>query len=246
MNTKAYLALMSIVSLFVPFNLHANTLDLIGFGSANIDGAYASGEWSPAGSYDFVLNTPEGTTDATLFMMNDLSNMYVGLRFARSVVDPGNSFSIIFDNDNDGAIEQGDDVILYNPGSSLGFYDESASFTPPCSGICYRLDSYFGGSIDGSGAFSNDGVYSLYELSHPLNSEDDLFDFSLAPGDVIGIHTIHVRMIAANANHPEGFGDTFVYAGQYSVAAIPTPSALALLVPGLLLIALKFGKQDIS
>lgn len=200
----------------------------VGCGILSIDGVLCPGEWDSAVTMSFVVNVPEGgTTPATLFVMNDASNLYLALRFERSVVDPGNSLSFEFDNDNDGQAEEGDDVMLFNPSVGLGFIDDFGTNNPPCpagsgEASCGFEDIDHGGSNDGAGAFLNDGTYSVYEMSHPLDSDDDLHDFSLTAGQTVGFY-LSLRMIQQDANYPEGFGDT-KYPGFRNYAQITIKS----------------------
>jgi len=104
---------------------------LFGVGTATVDGILSPGEWDAAGSIDLVINLPGGGTEAaTLFVMNDATDLYLALRFARSVVDPGNSLVLEFDNNDDGVAANGDDVIVFNP--AVGFFDGFRTNEPPC------------------------------------------------------------------------------------------------------------------
>ncbi len=179
-----------------------------GLGTATVDGVMSAGEWDGAGSVDFSVIVPEGgTTPGTVFVMNDANNLYLAIRFARPIVDPGNTASFEFDNNHSGQLDTGDDGIVFTPG--LGFLDEVRGEEPPCppDTICSFTDIRLGGTNDGAGAFSNDGTFTVYEFSHPLDSADDAHDFSLGPGDTVDF-SVSIRMIAAGAEWPMGFGDT--------------------------------------
>jgi len=202
----------------------AAPITLSAVGTAIIDGSLSASEWGSAGYFDFIVNTPYGgTTPGRLFAMNDEDSAYFGLRFVRSAADPGNAFAIEFDNDGNGAITDGDDGIILNP--SVGFVDlfRSSGFGCPPSMLCSFRDTEIGGARDGAGAFANDGTYTIYEFSHPLNSGDS-FDFSLAAGDTIGMAPF-IRMIAAGGTYPSGFGDTDLRFGvvEFAVASVPEP-----------------------
>ena len=170
---------------------HAPGVSLSGFGTATIDGVISAGEWDGAGSADFLVNIPEGgTTPGTLLVMNDADNLYLAVRFARSFVDPDSQLSFEFDNDNDGVWpEQGDDILGFN--LSIGFFDLVRTNEPPCQpgkppGSCGFFDTTVGGTNEVEGALLNDGAFTVYEQSHPLDSEDNTHDFSLAAGDTVG------------------------------------------------------------
>ena len=75
------------------------------------------------------------------------------------------------------------------------------------NGLCSYFDTQFpNGTSDGAGAFHNDGGFTVYEFSHPLTAKDP-YDFSRAPRQTLGL-TLFLRMIAAGAVFPSGFGDT--------------------------------------
>ena len=154
-------------------------LSLRGYGTATIDGVLAPGEWDTAGRYDFAAaRAPAeggGTVPATLYVMNDAVNLYLALRV--SVVDLGYSaFDVQFADPPPGSIfADGDDVLRTTPSS---FEDLHLHFTPPIY-YPWMLDEADGGTSDGAGVTSSNGVLSVFEVAHPLNSADDRHDFSL-------------------------------------------------------------------
>lgn len=202
-----------------------------GVGTAVIDGTLSSGEWDDAGQVSFNANLPGGgTTPATLFVMNNETDLYLAVRFQRSFVDPGNTLAFEFDNDNDGVAENGDDLLLVNPASSPAFVDEFRTNISPCTSTseaaCGFKDTDHGGTNDGAGAFANDGTFSVYEMSHPLNTADDDHDFSLAFGDIVGMF-LSLRMIGVDGEFPDDFGDTdFPGFRNYLAITIATPVVL--------------------
>ncbi|MGB9081413.1 MAG: hypothetical protein WCD00_08940, partial [Desulfuromonadaceae bacterium] len=120
--------------------------------------------------------------------------------FARSIEDPGNTAAFEFDNDHSGDSQiVGNDILLINP--TDGFFDEVRTTVPPCpsGSICGFYDTSVGGTNNGSGAFANDGTFTTYEFSHPLNSADDANDFSLSIGDTVGF-TLSIRIIATGGD----------------------------------------------
>ncbi len=185
---------------------------LAGCGTATVDGTMARREWRHADSIRFDANLPDGgTTSARLFVMNDDANLYVALRFARAVVDPGNSLGLEFDNDHDCTRENGDDAVVMNP--DIGdLTDDFRTNDPPCPpgsppAACGPRDVDAGGTNDGHGAFANDGAFTVYEISHPLDSGDVGHDFALGAGDRVGMF-VFLRMIGAGGVFPDDFGDT--------------------------------------
>ncbi len=205
---------------------------LSGYGTATIDGVLNADEWATAAKYDLSVNVPRGgTTPATLYVMNDNQNLYLALRFRRSTVDPGNSLTFEFDNNNDGMAASGDDIIGFDPPNS--FVDGFRTNLPPCTSsdpaACGFNDADYGGTNDGSGAFKNDGTFSVYEMSHPLNSGDIGHDFALNPGDTVGFFLM-LRMIGPGGVFPDDYADTF-FPGWRSYGQIVTckPSASQLI-----------------
>jgi hypothetical protein len=150
-----------------------------------IDGIMSPGEWANAGSVNIAVNLPEGgTTPGTIFAMNDAVNLYVAFRFERSAADPVNHASFEFDNDHSGgARAEGDDLLVINASTTVFGFGDDHRYN---AGSNIRFDADDGGTQDGSGAFGNDGTFTVYEFSHPLDSADNPHDFSLAYGDTVG------------------------------------------------------------
>ena len=160
---------------------------LSGSGTAAVDGILSPGEWDSAGRLDFPVPRPPhdggGTFTATLYVMNDATNLYLGMR-APLVAAP-EWLMFIFDNDNNGVFADGHDIIQLTPGASLR--DEFYSTQPPCPPgfFCPTLDTTAGGTSDGTGVAVISSDYVFYEIAHPLNSGDRL-DFALKAGDRVG------------------------------------------------------------
>src|SRR5262245_18097596 len=97
-------------------------------------------------------------------------------------------------NHNGGPPEEGDDILLVCPGLSIlvisRFVDEVRTTRSPCptGQLCGFFDVQLSvpGAQDGAGMASNNGSFSFFEISHPLDSADSANDFSLSPGSVIG------------------------------------------------------------
>lgn len=216
-----------------PAGAHAPGVVLSGVGSAMIDGVLSPGEWNSAGCVDFPVNIPGGgTTPGTVCAMNDGGNLYLAIRFARTVVDPGNSASFEFDNDHSGGPRvNGDDIISFMPNSATGLGDGARTNAGPCpTGLCGLFDTDLGGTSDGAGAFHNDGTHAVYEFSHPLNTADDAHDFSLGPDSTVGF-TLSIRIIGAGGQFPEDFGDTTFPAGSFGDIEIENVSLTAAVLP---------------
>jgi len=184
---------------FVSASLTSQPVVLSGQGTAMIDGVLSPGEWDQAASFNFAVHRLPaeggGTTPPTLYVMNDGSNLYVAVKVARPSLDNGqsppsfngSSIAIDFDNDDDGSffINSTDRIVLH---AQVGLIDAFWTNQSPCppGSICEGEDTTAGGTNDGQGALKNNGVFSFYEMSHPLNSGDLLHDFSLMPRDAVG------------------------------------------------------------
>ncbi len=168
---------------------HAPGVRLSASGAAVVDGVFSPGEWDTAAHIDFHLNLPAGgTTPATLFVMNDATKLYLGVRIPGPQIGRG-GIAFEFDNDHDGIREQGDNIAAVNATedgaleSSLdGFRDHCGNPNPACG---FR-DTDYGGTSDMVGAVTNDGTATFYEYSVILDSADNAHDFSLRVGDTVG------------------------------------------------------------
>jgi hypothetical protein len=176
-----------------------------------VDGVLFDGEWDQATVFHFDANVPDGgMTPASVYLTNDDANLYVAVRLRREIADAGNSLGFEFDANGDNRISAWDDGFVVNPGAR-GLYDvvwvtSEQYLNCPVGAVCGPLDEKLGGTNDGDWSFENAGSFTVYEASHPLNS-GDAYDFALSPGDVIGFQ-LFLRMIAADARYPEGYGDT--------------------------------------
>jgi hypothetical protein len=210
-----------LLGIIAPVNSEAHYSDTVlsGFGTAAIDGVMSPGEWDGAGRIDYLANVPThdggGTTPVTLFVMNDETSLYIALRILRVSFGGATNPIFEFDNNHNGVWpEEGDDgfgmaVGIYSPAT---FFDVFRTSQPPCpsGSICGLLDGDFGGTNDGTTAASNDGQFTHIEFSHPLNSNDDLHDFSISLGDSIGFHhSLRLFSVDPLCNYgPDCYADT--------------------------------------
>ncbi len=168
-----------------------------GRGTAVVDGLLSPLEWDSAARVDFeaVLPVIDGgaRVPASIFVMNDASNLYLAASLGGI---PGCTYNpnFMFNNDNHGASsELGDDwLAAHLPASASGGVDLLDIFVYPVGNA--GLDTFAGsgyppaGTIDGSAAGSHPGGTTTWvEISHPLDSADDAHDFSLRPGDGVGL-----------------------------------------------------------
>ena len=196
----------------LPAQAHAPDVVLSGFGTATIDGQLGPGEWDSAAKVDVLVNLPVsdggGSTNGTLFVMNDGTNLYLAVKILRAQLNTGDlGFGldqVLFEFDNShngGPPEDGDDILLLSPGVNIlgvsTFLDEVRTTRPPCppGGLCGFLDVQLDapGTNDGAGAATNNGSFSFFEISHPLDSADSANDFNLNPGATVGF-TLQVNL----------------------------------------------------
>ncbi|MDW8040108.1 MAG: hypothetical protein RMJ03_01625 [Nitrososphaerota archaeon] len=147
-----------------------------------IDGVIEDEEWSAAAKIDFNMTSYNGT----IYVMNDGGNLYLAAKIADN--DFGATFSdfdvfmFLFDNDNDGVPERGDDGLFCFTITGPP-YDVFYNITEPNA---WPNDVADGGTADGYHDETGDGSYNYFECTHPLDSFDDAHDFSLKIGDAVG------------------------------------------------------------
>ncbi|SIO44053.1 hypothetical protein SAMN05444722_2165 [Rhodovulum sp. ES.010] len=198
---------------------------LSGFGTASVDGVIAPGEWNPAGSVNFLVNTPGGgTAAATLWAMNDRVNLYLGVEIAGTYDLPDVNFE--FDVDGDATTSDGDDAVVVN--TTVGYRDSVRTSDPavcPVPGPCGVPDPLVGGVVNGTAAIDETLLSTVFEVVKPLDSGDPN-DFALTTGDTIGLYTF-VRLIDTGV----GQADTrrFYPTDSIAIAPVPGPASLGLL-----------------
>lgn len=138
-------------------------------------------EWGTADTQSFTIDMGYGVYTGTLYVMNNDINLYLAVEIADDDFDTTDQVWFLFDNDHNGALEDGDDS-LYVYGSSI-FEDRWRNTR---DGTYTDLDTDYGGTNDGSGAASTSVGINFFELSHPLDSMDDTHDFSLSLCDSVG------------------------------------------------------------
>ncbi len=172
-------------------------------GPPTIDGNFAPGEWAPASQTPFTVNVPGGTVAGTLYVMNDAQNLYLAVRFPRTVVDGTNLLNFEFDNNNNGVgPEDGDDYFTFTP--ATGFSDAFRSGCPSGGGSCVTTDQ-----TNGVGAFFNNGSFTVYELSHPLNSGETGKDFALTAPTTVGM-LLQLSVGTGHTVFPAGTFPTYI------------------------------------
>ena len=171
-----------------------------------------AGEWSPAGHVDFTANRSSseggGTVPATLYVMNDTANLYVGIRVTNATVGDSIAF-LYFDGDHDdNRFEEGEDTLYVD---ALGnFQDRFRHQTTSAP------DTSFGGTQEGDEGDADATGYSFYEFSHPLDSADNAHDFSLRAGNSIGFELLfgHCSPCAFTSYPPTGLAEIVIVSGS--------------------------------
>ena len=223
-----------------PPEMHAvidgKPVSLSGLGTATIDGVLAPHEWDGAATVGFLVNLPAhdggGTTPATLSVMNDATNLYLALRIARPSFGGATNPTFQFDNDHDGGIASGDDIIgmivgIFTPVVFFDAFRLPCPGDPPGTGGCGSDDvnATPPGSINGAAAATNDGAFTTIEMVHPLNGPDHAHDFSLVAGQTVGF-SLFLRLFAldpaCNAA-PDCYRDTSLPLGGFGDIVVGLP-----------------------
>jgi len=181
------------------------TISLSGKGTATIDGIIDSTEWADADSLNFgplldfvdgtvLKNYPVGNSplSGTIYVMNNGCNLYIGLKIDDATLTSGDLLTVSFDDDHDGWLEAyspfghptnggGEDMIALSGNNGT---EDRYIVSPYGTYVTSAYDPL--GYKDISGACTNDGTYSYFELAHPLDSSDDDHDFDLIAGDTVG------------------------------------------------------------
>ena len=150
-----------------------------------IDGVITAGEYDAGATLTFPATLPSGgTTPVTVSIARDRTYLYLAMRFDRG--SPFHANDIVafeFDNDNDGAREDGDDGIISGPGPTLN--------TAVSGGDVYRTtengssfaqsDELGGGTNEVIQAYGVSGTTGTFEMRKELNSGDSAHDFTIDP-----------------------------------------------------------------
>lgn len=220
-------ALMAVTFSAIPAAAHVPGLSLSGRGTAAIDGVMAAGEWDAAAGFGFTANVPGGsTTPATLLVMNDATNLYLGVRMNRPALDASSSVQFAFDNNHNGVANDREDLLMLI--STLGTATTILDGVGRPGGIV--VDTAVAGATNGAAAAANIGGISFYEISHPLNG-GDVNDFTLRPGRTVGFD-LAMRLcdavlctdtsLPSNSVGPVGFGDIVIAPPFGTILSAPT------------------------
>ena len=175
-----------------------------------INGLIDLTEWSGAATAPIVIGW---TFAGTLYVMNDATNLYMGVKIADTALNSNDYLVVLFDNDNDGVGKEVGEDLLQISGASV-FYDLfSAPSTTP--------DTNAGGTADGDGKAVYSGGYNYFELKHPLDSTDNAHDFSLSAGDTAGFSVQYVEASGYWGDWPSKNPKSWAH---ITVASAPAPA----------------------
>jgi hypothetical protein len=176
---KVAASLLVALAVLAPATARADeTPTLRGFGTAVVDGAISPGEWDRAGRYDFQAKRSSeeggGTVPASFYVMNDSMNVYLALKVA--VLNIGGSvFSTVFQAPGQNPFGPGNDILV--AGST--YLDDYHFHQTSPNTWDWLADTADGGTLDGDSASQTHLGFIVWEVSHPLNSADDLHDMSV-------------------------------------------------------------------
>jgi hypothetical protein len=187
-------------------------------GPPTIDGIVSPGEWAAADSTTFTL---EATYMTTLYMMNDATDLYIAITVTDATLSSDDQWVIAFDNNNDGvAFGLGDDHLVTRGDSPFSDHFWTNDAVNPL-----RLDTDVGGTSDGAGVNAASGGVNSFELRHPLNDADDIHDFSLVVGAMIGVRVSYRDAGVLKGYYPQPAPSGWL---QYTVAAGVISTSLAI------------------
>lgn len=164
-------------------------------GTATVDGVEGAGEWAgaEAGTVDLVLplGFGGGSSQVTLLLMSDDDHFYFAVRLPFGIALPGGEFLFLVDLAREAALDPCapttliDEKDLFSADDNQVFQDNYAEHLAGCDVQMQTPDSSNGGTTDGSGAWTDDGITTFMEIAHPLDTADDANDLSVALGDKI-------------------------------------------------------------
>ena len=151
-----------------------------------IDGTISKGEYTGAATFTYMAQVPSAfsivKTPVTVYVMHDDTNLYLAATFDRkSPFRDNDLIAFEFDNDNDGLRENDDDILLKAPSGQPNVLGNIGDFYRFNGGISNASDASDGGTMDGNASWGVIGTKGVFEFRHPLNSADNLHDFSVNP-----------------------------------------------------------------
>ena len=135
-----------------------------------IDGTFSTFEWDAANSYPVSFGAMVGT----VYVGRTSTDLYLAIVAGDAGGAAGDS-DFVFDNNDDGVIQPGEDLIALNHGE-LG-----TDWYAINSGLSTQYDTTGGGTNDVTAKETNTGEVTYVEYRHPLCSSDTTHDFCFLP-----------------------------------------------------------------
>src|SRR2546426_333982 len=81
-----------------------------------IDGTFSSKEWQSAATIEFNItyNIGDRITPGILYVLNDASNVHLGVKVKDTSFNQGDVLEFFFDNNNTGVMTKGNDVLQFD------------------------------------------------------------------------------------------------------------------------------------
>lgn len=198
-----YAALFIVIALLVSATLPAMAdigLDINSFWASTtptINGTMAPGEWADAAVRTFqfemrdrIAGNLQNTLDAWLYVKNDYTNLYIAVKirndtyWATDLSNRWKGFAILFDNNDNGILEQGENGEAKTTWTGSPFYSQNDLYYDAVGGA-WLSDVSAGKTNDGAIMLSHtspvNGQYGnwTFEASIPLIGSDAGFDFNI-------------------------------------------------------------------
>jgi len=180
-----------------------------------IDGVISEGEWDDADQEEIDY--------AIIYLKNDAENLYLALNVS-DIFDEYRELLVKFYFSGNSTPYFGwEDAIriIYNEGDC--FEDLHYNYTD------IILDIETNGTVDGVGVYGPALDYTIFEISHPMNSSDDLFDLNLEAGYEFYISITYKRIHNIEFFWPERVPAYTLRARRVMVARIPLDHVRAIM-----------------
>jgi hypothetical protein len=198
-----YGALFIVISLFAAATLPAfahlepDLNSFWAFTPPTINGTMVPGEWADAATRTFQLfmrsrgdGSLQNTLDAILYEKNDYTNEYFAVQifndtyWATDFANRWKGFAMLFDNNHNGVVEQGENGEGITTWTGSPFYSKNDLYYDAVGGL-WDADVNAGGTNDGAIKFSHTNPVSgqlgdwTFEGSIPLVGSDPGYDFNI-------------------------------------------------------------------
>lgn len=200
-----------------------------------IDGVFSPGEWYEADivTFEFSHSISGEFHPATFYVINDDDFLYMAIRIQDDDFNSRDHIIVSFDDNNNEDLQNNEDgLVVWN-----GWQSNSDCYADvSVSQITWALDANNGGTDDLTADSSHTNPSGIgdytFELRHPINSADDVYDFDLAAGDIVGFGIQFSDYFGNNMWYadifPYGFPAVFskilIASGTPSPSPSPSPS----------------------